>query len=759
MTTTVFQYTGASQNYVVPAGVLSITFQVTGGCGAPWGGVGGGGGAVLSGTLPTTPGETLQINVGGGGSAGQGWNIFGVGGWQGGIGGVGAGGNGGQPVSSGTGITGNGGGGSSDIRQGGVGLANRVVVAGAGGGAANGMMGGGAGAIGGNGADGQTPTAGNQGHGGTQTAGGAGGGGTGVVGQTGTQQYGGSGANDVPSANASGGGGGGYWGGGGGGAVTGTGAGSAAGGGGSSFVGASVTGSASTAGTTGGNSGITNGSITIATVETAPTAPTALTPVSGGFIDVTNAIVGWTFNDPDVGDFQTAADVRYRIAGSLDWITVVAAAGTLPTFQMFNLTAGINYEWQVRAYDAQGVVGPYSSSSFFTAKLHPVVVVTSPTPGQAIGSLASVPLSWAPVRDQYGYTYRRVADDGNGNPDTSNVIETHSQSSATNNSFNFTTTTHNDGPEHWQVQVSTFSGQVVGDWNDVYVNMSVDAPSVPTCAAVAMPNIGAVQISCVFADMSVDYFIDTPTTPTVADTGQALTTVGAPNTTSKPGFLFAASTTFSQQATLAGKVLTMSATFRQENLGTTTHTNNVYIIATDASNNAHIYCGIDAQHWYIKKNVAGTLTTLASGTLATPITTSALNAYPLTMTAAISGTTVTFVDVNGVVHTATDAVIGSDTGTRALVQVGNTANNVTDDTWKVAHWSATSTAANPPATGFVSRSSDGVNFVQIPASVWDTQEYGAVFTYTDYTAPFNRKSWYQVTAMTSAGAVARSVVS
>ena len=61
-------YTGANQTFTVPAGITSITFTgwgAGGGGGAP-GGIGGGGG-FISGNVTVTPGEVLDVKVGGGG--------------------------------------------------------------------------------------------------------------------------------------------------------------------------------------------------------------------------------------------------------------------------------------------------------------------------------------------------------------------------------------------------------------------------------------------------------------------------------------------------------------------------------------------------------------------------------------------------------------------------------------------------------------------------------------------------------------------
>src|SRR4051812_9363771 len=75
-----FNYTGASVNYVVPAGVTVICFTVDGGQGMAnvngnnLGGLGG----RTTGALAVVPGQVLQINVGNGGVVSQ------IGGFNGG---------------------------------------------------------------------------------------------------------------------------------------------------------------------------------------------------------------------------------------------------------------------------------------------------------------------------------------------------------------------------------------------------------------------------------------------------------------------------------------------------------------------------------------------------------------------------------------------------------------------------------------------------------------------------------------------------
>jgi hypothetical protein len=107
---TTFNYTGAMETYTVPVGVSSIQIECTAGGGFGAGGEGG----YVSGEFTVTPGEVLEIYVGGQGTAS--------------VGGFNGGGNTGGGSSYGAG------GGASDVRQAGSTLNDRIIVAGAGGG-------------------------------------------------------------------------------------------------------------------------------------------------------------------------------------------------------------------------------------------------------------------------------------------------------------------------------------------------------------------------------------------------------------------------------------------------------------------------------------------------------------------------------------------------------------------------------------------------------------------------------------------------
>ncbi len=192
-----FNFTGGVQTYTVPALVSVINVTVIGASGGGNGGLG----ARYTSSLAVTPGQVLNLYVGGAGTATSGVN---VGGYNGGGGEFGNFGNEGS------------GGGASDIRVAPYALGNRLIVAGGGGGQGGyaGGNGGNSGLVGVAGGAGQPPCTG--GGGGTGVAGGVGGTPNGACG-FGVSGVLGVGGNGGACAYGGGGGGGGYYGGGGGG--------------------------------------------------------------------------------------------------------------------------------------------------------------------------------------------------------------------------------------------------------------------------------------------------------------------------------------------------------------------------------------------------------------------------------------------------------------------------------------------------------------------------------------------------------------
>jgi Glycine rich protein len=147
--TTVFRFTRGPQSYVVPTDVCRIRIVAIGASGGESGTAGTpGAGARATALFVVKPGVTLVVRVGGeGGAAAE--LTPGSGGWNGG----GAGGSALDGSDGHPGRAGSGGGGATDVRRGGDGLDNRIIVAGGGSGGAGGGIGGPIGTGGGNGGD------------------------------------------------------------------------------------------------------------------------------------------------------------------------------------------------------------------------------------------------------------------------------------------------------------------------------------------------------------------------------------------------------------------------------------------------------------------------------------------------------------------------------------------------------------------------------------------------------------------------------
>ena len=325
--TMTFSYTGSVQTYTVPAGVTSIDVNVQGAAGGlnsdevTWYSRNGYGGKV-EGTLAVTPGQVLNIYVGG----------------QGGVGtpsGTTGGFNGGALAYNGFGVYGGGGGGgASDIRIGGTALADRVIVAGGGGGAGLDCRtpdlnrgGDGGGLTGEDGFAGcETSTAG----GGSPTAGGVGGTYTGwTSGNAGSLGIGG----DAGTGTAGGGGAGGYYGGGGGSW--------SGGGGGSSYTDATLVSSVTH---TRGYNSTGDGIVTISIPCVTPPAPGAIaggtSVCTGTTLSLMDTVTGgsWTSSNVSVATIDTFSGVLSGVTPGTTTVTYTLPGGISTTVITVNPT-------------------------------------------------------------------------------------------------------------------------------------------------------------------------------------------------------------------------------------------------------------------------------------------------------------------------------------------------------------------------------------------------------------------------------------
>lgn len=226
-------------------------------------------------------------------------------------------------------------------------------------------------------------------------------------------------------------------------------------------------------------------------LNVAPNAPTLSSPVGGQVVDLAiTQRASWVFSDPDAGDSQSAFDLQYRVVGAGSWTTV---SSTTPNnyydFAPSIFTAG-NYEWQVRTYDALGVVGPYSASSFFTAANAPALpTITTPTSGATVS--AAVSFTWS-APSQTDFQVRKVADLA-GSPDTGTIYyDSGDMVDAVARVLTLAFSV-NGRYEHLQVRVK-YAG-LWSSWASVRVLASYTPPLTPTLVATPSDATGSIVIA------------------------------------------------------------------------------------------------------------------------------------------------------------------------------------------------------------------------------------------------------------------------
>jgi hypothetical protein len=265
-------------------------------------------------------------------------------------------------------------------------------------------------------------------------------------------------------------------------------------------------------------------------LNTPPNAPILSSPANNATIDrgITQRFA-WTFSDPDVGDSQSAFDLQYRVVGTTPWTTVSATTpNAFYDFAASTFAAG-NYEWQVRTYDSQGVVGPWCSSSFFTAATAPAQpTITAPVNGATVQNTAT--LTWS-APNQTDYQWRRVADNA-GSADTSTIYQDSGDVvDSTTRSVTLTFDTNNRY-EHIQVRIK--NAGLWSSWADIRVQVSYTPPTTATFTMAADPTTATRTLtitnpapgSGVPATSYNDVYVRTAASSTVADTYRPYSATG-----------------------------------------------------------------------------------------------------------------------------------------------------------------------------------------------------------------------------------------
>lgn len=145
------------------------------------------------------------------------------------------------------------------------------------------------------------------------------------------------------------------------------------------------------------NAGTLNVSYVLDSFNLAPTEPTLT--VRANYDATAAATYTWTFNDPNVGDTQSAYQLQIVNVGT--GVTTFDSAKTASATSSRNLTGGTltngnNYQWRVKTWDALDVESPWSSYGVFSTSAGGTVTITVPATDNLAGQITDdIQITWS----------------------------------------------------------------------------------------------------------------------------------------------------------------------------------------------------------------------------------------------------------------------------------------------------------------------------------------------------------------------------
>lgn len=218
----------------------------------------------------------------------------------------------------------------------------------------------------------------------------------------------------------------------------------------------------------------------------APTAPT-LTP-TGNFDATLAKVFAWVFNDPNVGDTQSAYQLQINTSVGVTAVDTGKVTSTTPsrTVTGGTLTNPGSWQWRVQTWDALNTQGVWSPFSTFSTAAGGTVTITSPAVDHPTpNDVSSWNITWAVTgATQDSYQVAVFNNATNAQLSTTGWVT----STATSATVSLPTDIE------WRVEVTIRQAGVSSNTGTRLITPSYGTPTAPTFVLTPYPDAGYINV-------------------------------------------------------------------------------------------------------------------------------------------------------------------------------------------------------------------------------------------------------------------------